>query len=425
MGGLRFFRRLGTGAVIAALLFAFAAGLGPLPAHAAPAAGAPSALTERSGLARAAPTGPPPHTPPAPGPAARISVTLNGTPTRAGAPLVANFSAQATAPGAANFTFVWAFGDGSSNASYGVTASGGTASMRTNHTFSTPGSYTVNVSATDNLADERGSAILLIGVAPAFSVTVNLTPAHAISGRPIVITPVVSGGVTPYHAAWTGVPADCYAGTFNLTCVPGAPGNYSVRLTVSDATVDRFSEDVFLNVVPRLLVTAAYKSAYSCQGSTGVAVYNLTAAPTGGEPPVNYTWTIGNGVATAYGSLVSVALPLNELFAVTVAAVDAIGERANATLTFSTSFPACGAVPPPNYAPPRALLIGGAIVALGVVWFLGFLLWRSETARRLPPSEAPSVPAGARREGAPGPTEERPDVEPAPRSWWRRPPDRS
>lgn len=336
-------------------------------------------------------------------PEGRIALVLNGSPTRAGAPLVANFSAQVSAVNASSFVVTWDFADGSPNQTFPLSAVDGNASMRTNHTFTTPGNYTVNVSASDNAGDSATSATLPIRVAAAFVVTINTTPAHAVVGKAVVITPNATGGVPPYHVAWTGVPADCFAGNANLTCVPAAPGNYSVRVSVSDSTVDRFSEDVFIVAAPRLFVTAAYQSAFSCQSAAGVAVYNFTTTTSGGDPPVNYTWTIGNGLGPAYGPAVTLSLPLNETFVVSVVAVDAAGEQATSSVTFSTSFPRCGAVPPPNYTPPRWLLVAGVTVAVLLVALLIFFLWRTERGRRPPRPANEAVPPGAWNEGATAP----------------------
>ena len=330
-----------------------------------------------------------------PHPLGRITVALNASPTHAAAPLVANLSVTVSSANATNFTIIWDFDDGSANLTFQLGATNHSAAMRTNHTFSQPGQYVVNVSATDNENNTRGFGTLLIGVAPAFQVVLALDPSHALVGRPIVITPNATGGVPPYRAAWTSVPAGCYAGSFNLTCVPASPGNFSVRVTVSDATVDRFSEDVLVVAVFPLLVTASYVSAFSCNASSGVAGFDFTATSSGGASPVNFTWTIGNGSAPAYGAVVSTTFPLNQTFLIIVVAADAIGDRASSSVTVTTSYPTCGAVPPPNYAPPRQLLLVGAVVGGALVVVFAELLWHRRRRGRRPGALSGSEPVPA------------------------------
>ncbi|MCI4335638.1 MAG: PKD domain-containing protein [Thermoplasmata archaeon] len=330
--------------------------------------------------------------------AGNIAVALNASPTHASAPLMVNFSATASTNSTpSSFTFNWSFSDGSAPVVDTEPASAGTAVGKVNHTFTSQGKFNVAVLVTDNLGDPPSTANVSIGVSPPLVVTPSVTPSAVSVGRPVVITFNASGGVAPYHVAWTAEPSDCYAGAANLTCVPPSPGNYSVRMTVSDSTVDHTSQVVYFVVSPRLSVSAGYQSYYFCSGTVGTAIYNLTAIAGGGSPPFNYTWTIGNGIPDAYGPVVSLPLPLGEAFAVSVRIVDASNAQTTASVSFTTSFPSCGSVPEPIYTPPRDLLVGGVVAAALIVAVLAYLVWRTTKPRPPPAPWRARVPAGAAR----------------------------
>ncbi|MCI4317428.1 MAG: hypothetical protein L3J96_02725, partial [Thermoplasmata archaeon] len=62
------------------------------------------------------------------------------------------------------------------------------------------------------------------------------TPDPLSLGQPITIGASVGGGVSPYSYTWTGLPAGCNsANRSSFSCTPSADGNFTIRVTVTDA----------------------------------------------------------------------------------------------------------------------------------------------------------------------------------------------
>ncbi len=174
------------------------------------------------------------------------TVTLTDPPAYAGAPV--NFTASATdvspAVQAAGFTYAWNFGDGS-------TGSG----ANTSHTYTTAGTYTVMVSATD----EYGNA----GTASVTMVVSNSTP----NGNTMVLqnfdgsTLPTNGSGDTYPSIYTGEGA---VGTVSLNTTNAIEGNSFQANITSGAAYIQFNPYGAGAMTPR-----TFASYYANNNSTG------------------------------------------------------------------------------------------------------------------------------------------------------------
>ena len=162
--------------------------------------------------------------------------------------------------------------------------------------------------------DTTGTTTTLPLGAPATSFEINVTavPTMAISqfganpavdrvGAPTNLSVTATGGVSPYHYAYAGLPFGCMTGNVSvLECRPAATGNYTVRVYVNDSSGRSASATTPLTVLP----VGVTLSGLLIDPSVGTVLPNsklvLAAVPacSGGSCPpsgVNYTWTLSPG----------------------------------------------------------------------------------------------------------------------------------
>src|SRR5207247_10358109 len=99
------------------------------------------------------------------------------------------FNARTTG-GVGPFTFSWSFGDGNLSVI-----------NLTSHTYSTPGSFTVTMTATDSDGVNASSSQIII-VAPALSLGFTNSPATPEAHQPVTFTATQSGGVGNVSLSW-------------------------------------------------------------------------------------------------------------------------------------------------------------------------------------------------------------------------------
>lgn len=106
------------------------------------------------------------------------------------------------------------------------------------------GNYSVEVLVTDAVGgDAQLVTDLSVLVGPGYgAIPLELTafyadPSTVPVGSPTTFHAVVTGGISPFHYAYAGLPSSCTANdTDSLVCTPSTSATYSVRLTVTDAS---------------------------------------------------------------------------------------------------------------------------------------------------------------------------------------------
>ena len=156
------------------------------------------------------------------------------------------------------------------------------------------GSYTFQVTATDNSGLARsGTQAATIVIASSLVITTTSVP-NAVAGSPYSQALVATGGITPY--TWAVASGALPPGltlsptTGILTGTPTTPGTFTFDATVSDSSTPQqtASRSFTIAVATQLLVTTASLPA----ASVGLP-YSQPLAATGGTAP--YTWTLASG----------------------------------------------------------------------------------------------------------------------------------
>jgi hypothetical protein len=157
------------------------------------------------------------------------------------------------------------------------------------------GIYSIGVTVTDARSQTASaSGTLTVTLPPDLGPTIGsftISPATIPLGGTTYLNATVSGGVSPYSYAYSGLPAGCTgADAEQLTCAPSAAGSYSVTLAVTDADGKTASASASFTV-----------TATAPQGEAPV-IGTITAFPAsllvGGTTFLNVTVASGNAPYT-------------------------------------------------------------------------------------------------------------------------------
>lgn len=116
---------------------------------------------------------------------------------------------------------------------------------------STAGNYSAELTVTDTDGiHASGSARLVVNPLPEI-VSFTVAPATVRVGAPLEISVNTSGGTPPLSYLYSGLPAGCSTSdSYRLECTPDAVGNYTVSVTVTDASQKVVNASLRLRVNP-------------------------------------------------------------------------------------------------------------------------------------------------------------------------------
>ncbi|MCI4373194.1 MAG: PKD domain-containing protein, partial [Thermoplasmata archaeon] len=170
------------------------------------------------------------------------------------------WSGAAMVTGTGNGVVNWSFGDG-----------GDSAGPLVNHTYLTPGVYTVNVSTEDGWGDGAvwASGVQIgPGVAPPLSVGGGPSLESGVAPLTVEFAANATGGAVPYSYAWeTGDGGSSAITSFRYTY--SVPGTYLAQLTVHDGAHGLVELNWTISVVP-------IPSDHSVSASSPLVAYALT-----------------------------------------------------------------------------------------------------------------------------------------------------
>src|SRR2546425_1062074 len=172
--------------------------------------------------------------------------------------------------------------------------------------------YTYRVTATNTAGASNPSdtAISTTSTSPSSPLSVSINaPTTGITGTLVTLGSAPTGGQPPYTYSWSlaSVPTGSAAALSSTTdpsptFTPDIVGDYVVGVTVTDSSCDTENAQVATITVTAPL-PPTISSKLEARGTTGTLV-TLGSAPTGGQPPYTYSWTLAvpTGSAAALSS---------------------------------------------------------------------------------------------------------------------------
>ncbi len=194
------------------------------------------------GLAVAAPVGPPRDGTAGAAGVPRLVANITATPPAGPIPLTVQFVGNGSGT-FSPYSYSWSFGDGS------AVATGKTVS----HTYRWTGAFVVNLTVTDYYGATAVTSVTVRAGPAVLAASLVASPDSVGIGGRTVLTVNVTGGVTPYSFAWTGLPGGCPTLDVEvLSCQPTQSGSFSVDVVVTDATGDSTHVATTLTVIGNL-----------------------------------------------------------------------------------------------------------------------------------------------------------------------------
>jgi PKD repeat protein len=212
-----------------------------------------------------------------------LTVVDGATPGSGRAPLAVSFASTPTG-GLPPYSYTWTFGDTS-------TGTGQSPS----HTYTTAGTYSVQLTVTDANGATAGATALSIPVIGLLTAAASATPGTGDAPLTTKLNGSITGGQAPYSFMW-----DLGDGTSSTSQSPShdysGAGTYTASLTVSDGSGQLSHASVNVTVYPAMSISV---SASPTSGAAPLQV-DFTGSASGGLAPYVFTWHYGDG-ATGSG----------------------------------------------------------------------------------------------------------------------------
>ena len=201
-----------------------------------------------------------------------------------------NFTGSFSDAGSADtHTFVWDFGDGTTD----------TSTLTPTHTYTAPGTFTTTLTVTDDDGGTgtSGGSVVVGNAAPVANAGANQTGNE---GSPITFTGTFTDGGTGHTFLWDfgdGTTATTQNATHTYADNPTAPATaYTATFTITDASGASGSDTASItvnNVIP--VANGTFPSA----GNEGSAL-TFTSSPTdaGTADTFTYSWSFGDGATS-------------------------------------------------------------------------------------------------------------------------------
>src|SRR2546428_2206526 len=218
------------------------------------------------------------------------------------------------------------------------------------------GDYVVGVTVTDSASSPHTAnsqvATITVTALPPLSVSIN-APSTGTTGTLVNLGSAPTGGQPPYTYSWSlaSVPSGSAAALSSITdpsptFTPDIVGDYVVGVTVTDSASSPHTAN---SQVVTITVTALPPLSISINapttGTTGTLV-TLGSAPTGGQPPYTYSWSLASVPTGSAAALSSTTDPSPTFtpdivgdYVVGVTVTDSLGDKENAqvaTITVTT-----------------------------------------------------------------------------------------
>ncbi len=258
---------------------------------------------------------------------APITITPSPSSISGDAPYLAAFSIQVSG-GTPPYNFNWSFGDGSS----------GSSEQNPAHQYSAPGAYTATVTVTDSQGDTS-------------TATIKVTVKEANKPPTASITASATEGTVPLKVAFAGSGTDPEGGelSFHWSFGDGdegdgrtvnhtfsSPGDYTVRLTVTDSAGKQGTSDVVIHAkgaqAPPLSIS------FEASPREGYAPLDVafSAIASGGSPNYAFSWQFGDG-GTGTGDVATHTYSAPGEYTVTLTVTDSQGRQKTASMSIAVN----------------------------------------------------------------------------------------
>jgi len=261
------------------------------------------------------------------------------------------------------YTYLWDFADGSSSTEQSPA-----------HTYDSPGSYLVTLTATDSVGHE-GSLGFYVNVGAALSNLVDRAPSSGMAPLGVSFTSAPSGGTPPYTYEWNWGDGTSHGTAQSPSHTFTSAGIFTTILTVTDAAGHFVRNTLTTTVVPTL---TAYSGGGPTSGNAPLTVF-FNGFAAGGTPPYTWAWTFGDG-----GSSTTQA-PYHAYSA--AGTYSANLTVTDAALRTASAFPlqVTVTVPPPVIASltkkgsPFRIVVAGSNLQSGIQVYINGALWSNVT----------------------------------------------
>lgn len=265
---------------------------------------------------------------------APLSAASSATPLAGPVPLAVSFTGSASG-GTPPYTLTFNFGDGTSSRAVLTARMSGRADDLFSHTYSSAGTYSAVLTATDSVGGSAAAPAITVTVTPPLSASASASPTTGHAPLVVAFTGSASGGTPPYTWSWAFGDGDA-SSSQSPSHTYAAANTYTAVLAVSDSLGATASSSATLTVqppVPPPVITLMKKVAppfsIVVTGSNlqnGIQVFiNGTAWP-------NVVWKKSTKIAIKGGSGLKAVVPKG--VATSFRFVNPDGGEATATFTW-------------------------------------------------------------------------------------------
>ena len=244
-----------------------------------------------------------------------LAVTFTHSPSSSIVNQPATFTATVSG-GVGTAKFSWNFGDGASSTADSTT-----------HAYTTPGSFRVNVTATDSDGVGATSSQTITVIAP-LSTSFSYSPPSPQLGQQVIFTASASSGSTPYSFNWSFGDGSTGVGS-SVTHAYSSVGDFTAVLTVNDSGVPNQTASSQRTVTVSPLQLAA-SFTYSPSLPQAGQQITFAALGSGGTAPYSFFWTFGDS-SNATGSTAAHTYSSTGNFSVTLTIKDSGSPQQTAT----------------------------------------------------------------------------------------------
>lgn len=235
------------------------------------------------------------------------------------APLTVTFLGSASG-GTSPYAFSWAFGDG-------TTGNGPTPS----HTYSGQGDFVAVLTVTDMTSVQAQASVFVVVLPPPGTLVASITASVTAGTAPLSVSfhGSARGGTSPYLYLWTFGDGSASVSGNSTSHTYITPGSFVASLLVTDTLGATSSARVGIVTTSPSGILVASASAIV---TAGVAPFlgSFEAMAAGGAAPYVFSWSFGDGGATASGNLATHLYVGPGTYLATLTVVDAHGNVATA-----------------------------------------------------------------------------------------------